>query len=85
MDALALAPGIECPVQMLRPGKDHVTNPGTYDALTGALLKRSAPTTLQIYPAAEHGFMHRETPAENAAATALASPQVVAFLKACLS
>ena len=84
LDALALASEIACPVQMLRPGNDHVTNPETYEILTAALLKRSAPTTLQIHPAAEHGFMHRKTPEANVTATTLASPQVIAFLKACL-
>jgi len=84
LDALALASEITCPVQVLRPGNDHVTSTETYETLTGALLKRSAPTTLQVYPVAEHGFMHRPTPEANVAATALASPQVIAFLKACL-
>ena len=37
------------------------------------------------YPEAEHGFMHRQEPAANPAATAIASPQVVAFLAACLN
>ena len=84
LDALALAAEIACPVHVLRPGNDHVTSPETYEILTAALLKRSAPTTLQIHPAAEHGFMHRKTPEANVTATALASPQVIAFLKACL-
>jgi carboxymethylenebutenolidase len=84
VDALAVARDIGCPVHMLRPGNDHVTAPGTYETLTLALLSRSAPTTIQIYPEAEHGFMHRSTPEANVAATALASPQLIAFLKACL-
>jgi carboxymethylenebutenolidase len=84
-DALALASDIACPVHVLRPGNDHVTSPETYELLTQALLKRRAPTTLQVHPDAEHGFMHRKTPEANVAATALASPQVIAFLKACLS
>ena len=83
-DALTLAARIDCPVQLIRPGNDHVTNPETYEVLTRALLTRGAPTAIQIHPAAEHGFMHRKTPEANATATALASPQVVAFLKACL-
>jgi len=84
LDALALAGSIVCPVQVLRPGNDHVTSPATYECLIETLLKRSAPTVLQIYPAAEHGFMHRKSPEANVAATAFASPQVIAFLKACL-
>ena len=83
-DALALARNINCPVHLVRPGNDHVTNPETYEILTRALLTRSAPNIMQIHPAAEHGFMHRKTPQANAEATALASPQVIAFLKACL-
>lgn len=84
MDALALASDIACPVHMIRPGNDHVTSPETYDALTRALLSRRQPTTIQRYPEAEHGFMHRPTPEANVAATRLASPQLVAFLGACL-
>jgi dienelactone hydrolase len=84
VDALAVARDIGCPVHMLRPGKDHVTASGTYETLTQALLSRSEPTTIQVYPEAEHGFMHRNTPEANVAATALASPQLIAFLKACL-
>lgn len=84
-DALALAAKIDCPVHLLRPGNDHVTNPETYEVLTRALLTRSSPTTVQIHPAAEHGFMHRKTPEANVAATSLASPQMIAFLKACLA
>jgi carboxymethylenebutenolidase len=84
-DALSLAATIACPVQMLRPGNDHVTSPETYDALTRTLLARRAPTAIQLYPEAEHGFMHRKTPDANIAATLLASPQIVAFLAACMS
>jgi carboxymethylenebutenolidase len=84
-DAVALASDVGCPVQMLRPGIDHVASPETYEALAAALLRRSAPTAIQIYPEAEHGFMHRPTPAANVAATKLAAPQLVAFLKACLA
>jgi carboxymethylenebutenolidase len=84
-DALALAASIDCPVHLLRPGNDHVTNPETYEVLTRALLTRGSPTIIQIHPAAEHGFMHRKTPEANIAATSLASPQVIAFLSACLS
>ena len=85
MDALALAADVACPVQMLRPGHDHVSSPETYEVLTRALLSRSQPTVIQTYPEAEHGFMHRPSPESNIAATKLASPQVIAFLKACLN
>ncbi len=85
MDALALAANIACPVHMLRPGNDHVSSPETYEALTRALLSRRQPTTIQTYPEAEHGFMHRPALEANVAATKLASPQLIAFLGACLS
>jgi dienelactone hydrolase len=85
MDALALAANIACPVHMLRPGNDHVSSPETYEALTRALLSCRQPTTIQTYPEAEHGFMHRPALEANVAATKLASPQLIAFLGACLS
>ena len=80
-DALALAAKIDCPVHLVRPGNDHVTNPETYETLTRALLTRSAPTTMQIHPAAEHGFMHARRRRRIVAARMLASPQAIAFLK----
>ena len=83
-DALALAARIECPVQLLQPGHDHVSSPETYAALRRALRDRTAPTLVQYHPEAEHGFMHRKEPEANRRATALASPQVIAFLKTCL-
>jgi len=84
-DAVALAADIACPVHVLQPGHDHVATVQTYAALSETLHKRTAPTIWQYYPDAEHGFMHRKEPAANPAATALASPQLVAFLKGCLS
>lgn len=85
MDALRLSAEIACPAINIQPGKDHVSQPDTYDILNKALFKRPASTTLQYYPVAEHGFMHRPQPEENVAATRLASPQLVAFLTACLN
>ena len=84
-DALKLAAAIRCPVHICQPGIDHVASPETYRTLRETLLSRSAPTIIQYYPEAEHGFMHRKEPAANPAATAIASPQVVAFLVACLN
>jgi carboxymethylenebutenolidase len=84
LGALALASDIACPVHMLQPGNDHVTKPETYETLKQALYKRNAPTVVQLHPEAEHGFMHRKEPEENSVAAAIASPQVVAFLGACL-
>jgi carboxymethylenebutenolidase len=84
-DALALAAEITCPVLVVQPGHDHVASPETYAALAETLHKRDAPTMWQYYPDAEHGFMHRAEPPANPAASAIASPQLVAFLQACLS
>ena len=84
-DALKLAAAIRCPVHICQPGIDHVASPETYRTLRDALLGRSAATVVQYYPQAEHGFMHRKEPAANPAATAIALPQVVAFLAACLT
>ena len=84
-DALKLAASIACPVHICQPGIDHVATPETYRTLKDVLLGRTAPTVIQYFPEAEHGFMHRKEPAANPAATAIASPQVVAFLVACLN
>jgi len=84
-DAVALAADIRCPVHVVQPGHDHVASVETYAALRETLHKRAAPTVWQYCPDAEHGFMHRKEPAANPAATVIASPQLVAFLKACLS
>lgn len=83
-DAVALAADIRCPAHVVQPGHDHVASVETYAALKRQLEKRSAPTIWQYYPDAEHGFMHRKEPAANPAATVIASPQLVAFLTACL-
>jgi carboxymethylenebutenolidase len=84
-DTLKFAAAIRCPVHICQPGIDHVASPETYRTLRETLVSRSAPTIVQHYPEAEHGFMHRKEPAANPAATAIASPQVVAFLVACLN
>jgi len=84
-DVLKLAANIRCPVHICQPGIDHVASPETYRSLRDALLSRSAATIIQYYPEAEHGFMHRKEPAANPAATAIASPQLIAFLVACLN
>ena len=85
LDALAVAAEVGCPVHIVQPGHDHVAGPKTYATLKETLFKRAAPTIWQYYPDAEHGFMHRKEPAANPAASVIASPQLVAFLKACLS
>jgi carboxymethylenebutenolidase len=84
-DAIALAAEITCPTLVIQPGHDHVAQPPTYAKLKETLSKRAASTVWHYYPDAEHGFMHRPEPAANPAATRIASPQIVAFLQACLS
>jgi carboxymethylenebutenolidase len=84
-DALSLAEAVHCPVHLVQPGHDHVTSAETYLRLKEALRRRSAPTIVQFHPDAEHGFMHRKEPAANRIATAVAAPQVIAFVKACLN
>lgn len=75
------AAAIACPVQMLYPGRDHVTPRAVFETLQAALQSRSVETSIQIYPEAEHGFFHHEG-AANAAAAHSARPQIGAFLKA---
>jgi carboxymethylenebutenolidase len=84
-DAIALAAEVTCPVLVMQPGHDHVASPETYAALKATLTKRSAPTIWHYYPDAEHGFMHRDAPPANPAASAIASPQLVGFLQGCLA
>src|SRR5262245_54765509 len=84
-DAVALAGDIRCPVLVVQPGHDHVASPATYAALKERLLARAAPTIWQYYPDAEHGFMHRKEPAANPAASKIASPQLIGFLKGSLA
>jgi carboxymethylenebutenolidase len=84
-DAIALTAEVTCPVLVMQPGHDHVASPETYAALKTTLTKRSAPTIWHYYPDAEHGFMHRDAPPANPAASAIASPQLVGFLQGCLS
>jgi carboxymethylenebutenolidase len=85
MDSLAMAATLTCPVLCAQPGNDHVSQPDTYQILHKALFSRRAATMWQLYPEAEHGFMHRPQTAENRAATALASPQIIGFLTAALA
>jgi carboxymethylenebutenolidase len=82
-DAIALAAEIRCPVFVAYPGRDQVTSRDNFLALQKSLQSRSAPTTVLLYPEADHGFMWRKGEA-NEAATAAAQPQLDAFLKTCL-
>ncbi|HXQ51892.1 MAG TPA: dienelactone hydrolase family protein [Stellaceae bacterium] len=83
-DAVLRAGEIQCPVQLVVPGHDHVTNAETYERLQTALERRSAYTLVQRHPEAQHGFMHTPDPA-NALATKRSRPVLSAFLEACLT
>ena len=61
------------------PGRDAVTRAPVFEALRVLLYGRSAETSILYYPEAEHGFMHAQEPA-NEAATKTARPQVLAYL-----
>jgi carboxymethylenebutenolidase len=86
IETLAAARAVQCPVQVMYGGHDHITSPASFAELCEALQSRSEPTISHVYPEAEHGFMFegkRDTPV-NARATRLAWPQAISFLKACL-
>jgi dienelactone hydrolase len=74
---------IACPVQMIYPGQDRVMNIETFLRLQETLQRRSSPTMVQLYPNADHAFMHTAG-AANEAADRHARPLVRAFLEATL-
>jgi carboxymethylenebutenolidase len=82
-DVLSLSAEIGCPVHMIRAGKDHLTTEDVFQRLQRNLQTRAAPTTVQVYPEGDHGFMQRSGGA-NDAANKLSQPQTIAFLKAAL-
>ena len=86
-DAVALSRQTRCPVQVIYPGRDHVTSPATFHALQGALQSREAATVTQLYPTADHGFLDpaRHPGEPNETALRHAWPQTVAFLHAHLT
>lgn len=85
IDAVAVAGEIRCPLQVVYPGKDHVTSNATFAALRKQLDGCPAPVTIQVYPDAVHGFLTRLDQAEaNAEAGRLSWPQTMAFLTAAL-
>jgi carboxymethylenebutenolidase len=83
IDAVAEAAKITCPLQVIYPGKDHVTSNETFAALQASLDKCSGAVTVHVYPDAVHGFMSRMDQSEaNRQAGDLAWPQTMAFLHA---
>lgn len=83
-DAVQRAGEIACPVQLIYPGRDRVMNTETFHRLQDSLQRRTAPTMVQLYPEADHAFMHTEGEA-NAAADRQARPLVRGFLEASLA
>lgn len=83
-DPVVAAASIACPVQLLYPGRDHITSRAVFEKLQTNLEARSAPTAIQIYPDAEHGFMHAKGE-HNALATRRARPQIDGFVEAYLT
>lgn len=85
IDAVAIAADIRCPLQVVYPGKDHVTSNATFAALRQQLDKCPGPVTIQVYPDAVHGFLSRQDQSDaNAEAGRLSWPQTMAFLTAAL-
>ena len=83
IDAVAIASEIRCPLQVVYPGKDHVTSNATFAALQKQLDACPAPVAVQVYPDAVHGFLGRlDQSAANAQAGRLSWPQTLAFLTA---
>ncbi|MDX2974413.1 dienelactone hydrolase family protein [Kribbella solani] len=82
VDAVEVAGSITAPVHLIYAGQDHLTKLDTFLDLQATLQERGAPTTIQVYPAAEHGFMDVDGHPEphNADARAASWPQAVAFL-----
>jgi dienelactone hydrolase len=83
-DAVAHAAEIGCPVALIYPGRDHVTHADTLQRLQSNLLKRNAPTTVQYFPEARHGFLHHQGDV-NVAASRHSWPQIVGFLDGALA
>jgi carboxymethylenebutenolidase len=83
-NVVALATGIACPVHLIYEGKDHLTSREVFLRLQANLQGRTAPTTVQLHPDGDHGFMHR-TGAANEAATRLSTAQSIPFLTAALA
>jgi carboxymethylenebutenolidase len=84
-DAIQRAGEVACAAQLIYPLRDRVTNNETFFRLQESLQRRPAAATMvQLYPEADHGFMH--SPGENnAAAHRHARPLVKSFLETTLA
>lgn len=82
-DAAAAATNIGSPVVVHYPGQDHIVPRDSFKRLQAALQSRTDETSiLAVHPRAHHGFSDRKNHVDpdNAAAFALAWPQVMAFI-----
>ncbi len=83
-DAVARSAEIGCPVHVVYPARDNVTPNEVFYRLQGALQQRKAPTVVQLFPEADHGFLHNPGPLNEAAARQT-TPLAAAFLLSCLA
>jgi carboxymethylenebutenolidase len=83
-DAIARAADIACPVHVVYPGRDNVTNNEVFYRLQQTLQQRQAQTMVQLFPAADHGFMHNPG-AINQTAAQQTTPLATSFLQTCLA
>jgi carboxymethylenebutenolidase len=82
-DAIALAPEIPCPVQLVQAGADEVILFPTFLKLREALEKRTVATLSEVHPGAVHSFRRGDFQSDpaNATATKISWPPALAFLK----
>ena len=83
-DAVAVAADIRCPVAMIYPGRDHVMSADSFQSLRAKIERRPQPSVIHYYPEANHAFMNHAGEV-NVTASQVAWPQVVAFLRGCLT
>lgn len=84
LEVVPIVSEIACPVQLIYPGRDHVTSRATFGALRTNLEGRRAATIVHVYPDADHGFLTTAAEPNNAPAAQLSWPQAIAFLQAAL-
>ena len=82
-DAVALAPQIACPVQLVQAGADEVIVMPTFLKLREALETRKVATIAQLHPGAVHSFRRPDFQANaaNATATKISWPPALTFLQ----
>src|SRR5581483_12110352 len=86
VDAALEAPNIQCPFQIMWGTHDHVTSVPTFERYRNALDGCKQPTSVNVFPGADHGFLGRKDSTDaNRIAAQLSMPQTFAFLRACLS